>query len=243
MPYSKYFRPDQKLLLRPLRDDQERVENLSVYVVRYQADEIRLYLPYGNRPGEEYPFEPDMPVELVGEVLGLGLRITGTVQRQLERDRIDVRLNNDLQAFQRRLHPRGDVTVGLRYTRGHGALRTFRGQWEKNVRLLADQRSLKKLGHFPRVAINLGTGGLRFAIRSPVQVADLCMVLIQLQPGTTPICALAEVVWIADEGDEQAEKRTAGLQFINILKSDQQKIEVFLRDNRAVAGDPSTSTS
>ncbi|WP_148896486.1 PilZ domain-containing protein [Geothermobacter ehrlichii] len=243
MPYSKYFRPDQKLLLRPLRDDQERIENLSAYVVRLAEDVICLYFPYENRPGEEYPFEPEMPVELVGEALGLGIRITGNFQRQLDRDQVEIRLNNDLQAFQRRIHPRGDVTVGLRYTRGHGALRTFRSQWEKNVRILAGQRSLEKLGHFPRVAINLGTGGLRFAIKSSVQVADLCMVLIQLQPENTPICALAEVVWIAEEDDDQAEKRTAGLQFINILKSDQQKIETFLRETRTLAESPSENPS
>ncbi len=238
MPYARYFRPDQKLTLRPVKTDttSDVIEDLSAFVLQFENNRALLRLPYDNRPGEDYPFQPGMEVELVGEALGLGIRATGTLVTCPQRDQVEIELNPDLQAFQRRLHPRGDVRVGLRYTRGHGTLRTFRNQWEKNVRILTTKSALEKLGHFPRVDLNLGTGGIRFAIRPPVQVADLCMLLIQLTANESPICALAEVVWLAEEENENPSRRTAGLKFINILKSDQQRIEQFLKEQRAVEG-------
>ncbi|GAB4167598.1 MAG: hypothetical protein Tsb0017_18290 [Geothermobacteraceae bacterium] len=236
MPYARYFRPEQKLTLRPLAHGEsgDIIIDLSAFVLHFENNRARLQLPYDSRPGEDYPFEPGMPVELVGEALGLGIRVSGTLVASPQRDQVEIELNADLQAFQRRLHPRADVRVGLRYTRGHGALRTFRNQWEKNVRILAGKNALDKLGHFPRVDLNLGTGGVRFGIKTPVQVADLCMLLIQLEPTEAPICALAEVVWLAEEETEEVDRRTAGLKFINILKSDQKRIEQFLRDHRAI---------
>jgi len=231
MSYRKYFKNEQKLRLRPISGEQEneRVETLTAFLLKARGDSCDLRLPYDSRPGEEFPFVPGMEVELIGEALGLGVRITGNFDHYLKSEQVRINLNQTLEVFQRRGHPRQDVKVGLRYTKGHGALRTFRQQWKKNVVILNGANDLKKLGAFPRCQVNLSQSGLRFAIKPPVQVADLCMVLLELEPETPPVCALGEVVWTTDTGEEQSQDSLqVGMQFINILKNDQKRIDNFL---------------
>lgn len=238
MSYRKYFKVEQKLLLRPRHGEQdlERVETLTAFLLHPRGDSCDLRLPYESRPGEEFPFAKGMAVELSGEALGLGVRITGSFDRYLEQELVRIKLDPTLEVFQRRNHPRQDLLVGLRYTRGHGTLRTFRQQWKKNVRILAGKSNLEKLGSFPRCQVNLSEGGLRFAIKPPVVVADLCMVLLELEPKTPPVCALGEVVWVSDDGGQNQSGVQVGMQFINILKNDQQRLAEFM--NRTSATTP-----
>ncbi|ORJ62416.1 hypothetical protein B5V00_03790 [Geothermobacter hydrogeniphilus] len=241
MPYRKYFKTDQRLLLRPISGEQntDRVETLTAFIVHARGDSCDLRLPYENRPGEEFPFTAGMEVELSGEALGLGVRITGRFERYLDPGQLRISIDPTLEVFQRRNHPRRDVRVGLRYTRGHGTLRTFRRQWEKNIRILAGRTDLKKLGGFPRCQVNLSQGGLRFTIRPPVEVADLCMILLELEPQSPPVCALAEVVWISDPGEEPNQHGLdVGMQFIDILKSDQKRIADFMSHATGQASSP-----
>jgi len=228
MSYRKYFKNEQKLILRPVQDDEmaERVENLTVFLHEARQESCDLRLPYGSRPGEEYPFTEGMSVELSGEALGLGVRITGHFDRYFGDEIVRISLEPTLEVFQRRNHPRHEVRIGLRYTRGHGTLRTFRRQWDKNVHILAGSDHLQKLGSFPTCHVNLSEGGVRFAIRPPVEVADLCMILLELQQQAPPVCALAEVVWTSESAEKGALE--VGMRFINILKSDQKRIAEFL---------------
>lgn len=230
MRFPQYFKPGQKILLRPLDlPDDGRHETLTLYFREGEGDLFDLDFPYRIREGEDYPFAPGMPCELLSEALGLGLRLTGRFHSRQGRDRIRVAINPDLEILQRRQAPRIELSAGLRYTKGSGELRTFRGQWEKNIRILEAGADLSRLRPFPRCTVNLSCSGIRFAIRPPVQVADLCLLFIELAPGDRPVCTLAEAVWLADTVEN--DRRTVGMRFIDILATDQKRIERLVREH------------
>lgn len=236
--YLKYFRIDQKISLRSMAPPPPhgRVERLTVNLYAIGAGQFDLKLPYRLQPGEDYPFVPGMPFELLSDSFGLGIRLTGMFNEQINNDVIRLTVYPDLQVFQRRQHARVDMNIGLRYTRGSGKLRTFQSQWERNVLAIQRGQDLSKLGAFPRCQANLSAGGIGFHLKKPVRVADLCLLLMELEPQTPPICALAEIVWSFEITD--AEWWRCGLQYINILEEDQKRLDKFVKDNGGVVSKP-----
>jgi len=230
MVYSRYFKSGQKVLLR-ITEPAGRFEALPALFHDGADGSFDLILTTQARAEEGYPFTDGMPLELMSDHLGLGLRLTARFHQHLPGNRIRVELASDLQVFQRRLHRRLDMTVGLRFTKGRGTLRSFREQWEKNLQILDKTQDFAKLPPFPRTRVNLSAGGIRFEIAPPVEASDLCLLLMQLEPASRPICALSEIVWMNEPEGEQ--RRIAGLQFIGILDADQKRIEALIR----LAGD------
>lgn len=228
MPLTKYFKIEQKLLLRPIPTGEgaQTIEHLTTYLVDARGTSCDLRLPYGKTADEQFPFNEQMPVELMGDALGLSIRVIGSFDRYLDANTIRVDIEPDLEMFQRRLYPRHDRTVGIRYTKGRGTLRSYREQWKKNVELLKKNVDLSKLGNFPCNRVNISPSGLRLQLKPPVAESDLCLLLIKLDEQTPPICALAEVVWLGQQ--EDTDFLVAGMQFINIRKHDQKNIANFL---------------
>lgn len=227
MQYPKYFKSGQKILMRALAAPPGHFEALTVLYLDHGQGYLELGIPYRAKAGEEYPFAPDMPFELLSDRLGLGLRITCTFKEYCADGRnIRVAITSDLQIFQRRYHRRLDTTVGLRYTRGQGTLRTFREQWQKNLTILQQGGDPAKIPPFPPCKVNISPGGIRFAVNPPVEAADLCLLLIQFERTELPVSALAEVVWMADQ--EVEGRLIVGMQFISILESDRKNIEKLI---------------
>jgi len=228
MSLSKYFKPDQKLLLTPLPEGQENqtIEYLTTFLVDSKHDYCDLRLPYGKSVDEQFPFKNEMQVELMGDALGLGIKVHGHFDRYLDTNTIRIRINPNLEMFKRRYFPRSNCTLGIRYTKGRGTLRSYREQWLKNVQLLDKAVDLSKLRNFPRLPANISSSGIRIPVKPPIAEADLCLLLIELGENAPPVCALAEVVWISPQEDSDA--LLAGMQFIKIRKSDQQRIAKFL---------------
>lgn len=229
MRYTKYFKSEQKIFLRSLTPDAAsgRLDALTLYFQEEQGDCFDLLLPYQTGEEESFPFTPDMPFEILSNAMGLGVRLTGNFVEQRQPDLIRLRVNNDLQIFQRRLASRLDVTVGLRYTKGQGTLRTFRQQWEKNVQILRNTKDFTKIPPFPRTRVNLSNGGIRFQMKTPVRIADICLLLLKLEENGAPLCALAEVVWLDEE--EVQGRKGAGMQFLSIMEIDQKRIMDFIK--------------
>lgn len=233
MQYGKHFKSGQKIFLRALVPTgrlEGCYESLTTYLKEFGTGWFDLFLPYRTLEGEEFPFSPGMPFELRSESLGLGVRLTGQFIQRQGRDVIRVALNGDLQAFQNRLNPRLDTEAGLRYTRGRGSLRSFRDQWEKNVQILQGSGA-SSLGSFPRTRVNLSTGGIRFRLRAPVDPGSLCLLLLELEPQTVPVCTLAEVLWVGEAADD---RQNAGMRFLTILETDRKRIENLIRQNPTV---------
>ena len=235
MRYTKYFKSEQKIFLRSLTPDTSgRLDALTVYFHEKGGDHFDLLLPYQAKEEENFPFYPGMPFEILSDAMGLGVRLTGNFVEQRRPDLIRLKVNDALQIFQRRLASRLDVSVGLRYTKGHGTLRSFSEQWEKNVRILQNTTDFTKLPSFPRTMVNLSNGGIRFQIKSPVKIADLCLLLLRIEEDGAPLCALAEVVWLDEE--EVQGRRCAGMQFLSIMETDQKRINDFIKKASPAGG-------
>jgi hypothetical protein len=236
MSYSKYFKSGQKILLTLSTPEPVpgRTHSLTSYFQDAGPDYFDLTLPYGGGEEESFPFTVNMPFVIHSEAFGLGLRLNARFLKHLSKQTIRVTVAENLQVFQRRASPRIDFKAGLRYTKGRGTLRTFHEQWEKNVQILQNSKDLSKLGAFPRRPINLSSGGIRFDIKGPVEITDICLVLIDL--GTPPpVCVLAEVIWV--QPTESEERNTAGMRFLSLLDSDFKRLESFVRDHQKLLGE------
>lgn len=227
MLYQRYFKNGQKLLLNALdRSDDSRTELLSATMEGGDGDLFTLSLPYSADATEQYPFAVGRPFEISSEALGLGIRVTGSIEQKIDGQRLSLKINPDLQMFQRRNQPRLDCKLGIRISRGQGSLKMLRATWEKHIQVLQSPNAPTKLEGFHLCPLNLSSGGIRFALRAPVAAAELCLLLIDLQQATPPICALAEVVWTRPEQDEAIV--SSGMRFINILAADQQRIDRYI---------------
>ena len=238
MNYSKYFKPGQRILLRPLEpsESEGRSESLTVYFRDFSKGLFELELPYRTEKDEDYPFDETIPLELLSDAFGVGVRTTALFRCNPSPQIIRVEPTNELTIFQRRSKPRADLTIGLRFTRSLGKLRTFREQWRKNVQILAAGADLSRLGPSPRCAVNLSGSGIRFELKGPVDQAELFLLLLELAPGEGPICALAEVVWLAPAVETGLVN--AGMRFVNIQNKDQQRIERLVKNSTALLPPP-----
>lgn len=226
--YAKYFKTGQKIQLRVLDPTGGFREVLTVMFHDHGHGTIDLVLPYKSQEGEEYPFLPDMPLELSADALGMGIRMNVAFQGYTARkDVIRVVVTGELQIFQRRTQRRIDTVAGLRFSRGQGTLRTFREQWRKNVEIL-QKTDPATLPAFPEAQINLSNGGLRLTIKPPLDKADLFLVLLQLRKGEVPVCALAEVAWMGSANLPEG-RLSAGMQFIGIVESDRKRIDDYVK--------------
>lgn len=223
--FSKYFKAGQRVLLRRTAPEgQGRFEAINVFFHDFGADCLLLNLPQQVRAEEHYPFSEGMAFEISSEAMGMGLRMQGRCLG-LSGNTVRFGIEGDVQLFQRRFSPRANLVVGLRFTRGRGQLRSFREQWEKNVAILAKQNPAN-LPVFPTTPINISAGGVRVRVKMPVEISDLALLLIDLKDQSSPICALAEVVW-RGEADEEG-RCQAGMQFLNILETDQKRITTLI---------------
>jgi c-di-GMP-binding flagellar brake protein YcgR len=235
MAYTKYFKTGQKILLtlKATAPPSGRIISLTTFFQDAGKDYFDLTLPYGGKEEESYPFFPDMPFILHSEAFGIGLRLSCHFADRLKKDTIRVTIADDLQVFQRRGDIRVDVQAGLRYTKGRGTLRTFHEQWEKNVQILQHSKDLSKLGTFPKRLLNLSTGGMRFDIKGTVEIADICLVFLDI--GTPPpICALAEVVWVQET--ESKGRFSSGMRFVSLLDSDRNRLELYVNEEQRLRG-------
>lgn len=236
MNVGKYFKSGQKILLRPLAPDDRAGgdESLTVYFRDFSRGAFELELPYRLQQGEDDPFAAGLALELLSDAFGVGIRATGRYLDSPAPHLIRVESTAELAIFQRRIKPRADLKLGLRFSRGLGKLRTFREQWRRNVQILAEGKDFSRLGPAPRCAVNLSASGIRFQVKAPVEPAELFLLLLEPAVDEAPICALAEVVWTGPVRGTQVD---VGMRFINILDNDQKRIDRLIKE--ALAGTPS----
>ena len=227
MNYQRYFKPGQQLLLKALHDaaQNSRTELMTVFVVSLEEDSLVLSLPYGADAVEQYPFNEDILFEISTEAIGVGIRATGNFQKKIDGNQFSLKLKPDLQMFQRRFNQRLDCKLGIRFSRAGKTLQVMREIWEKNIEVLHSPEAPLIFDGFKPCQVNISSGGIRFSIKSPGNQGELCLILINLEDGNPPVCAIAEVVWVFMK-DESAV--TAGMRFINILSEDQQRIDNFI---------------
>mgnify|MGYP001293437549 CR=1 FL=1 len=229
MSLTRYFKPEQKVLLRRLDSSgpTEQFEALSAFVTEVGGSSLDLEFPYRSKEGKPYPFESGQSFELKTVSMGMGLKFRADFIDHRSGNRVRFSCSPNFQAFQQRPGARIDIRLGLRFSRGEGEISTLRRLWEKNVRLLHSGGKLKTLNDFRPCPVNLSAGGMRFTSTADMTLSDVCLVLINLEDDKPPICALAEVVWCSQE--EGSDLITKGLQFLNILEEDRERIETFIK--------------
>ena len=229
MAYRKYFKSDQKLLVTlPKAEGQKHQEVLTMYFADGTAKVLNLKLPYRFKKGEEYQFTEDMPLSLSTESMGVGIKITATFVKYLNQDMLQVKPLGTLEVFKRRAYPRVNVKLGVKYVRGSGTLRSFQAQWAKNIKVL-EKGVPPSLADLPQQQLNVSAGGIRFSVKAPVQMADLFLVLLDVEDNLPPICTLAEAAWIGEVDGKNLHQ--VGMQFINVLESDQKRLDRFVEIN------------
>ena len=238
MNYQRYFKAGQQLLLKALHDAEQngRTELMSVFIVSLEEDYLLLSLPYGKGAVDQYPFKEGLLFEVTTESIGVGIRTTGHFRQKLTEDQFTLQLSSDLQIFQRRITQRFDCKLGIRFSRAGNTLQAMREVWERNIEVLHSSEAPLIFKGFKSSQINLSAGGIRFSIKPPCNQGELGLVLVNLEDGNPPVCAVAEVVWIFMK-DKSAV--SAGMRFINILSEDQQRIENYItKSKRADSSSP-----
>jgi len=233
MDYQRYFKSGQQLLLKVQNDSEQkdRIELLTVFVVSLEEDSLLLSLPYGANAVDQYPFSEGLAFEISTEALGLGVRTTGSFKEKIDGEKFTLKLNPDLEMFQRRISQRYDCQLPIRFSRAAKTLQTMREIWEKNLEVLHSPEAPLVFDGFKSYRVNISNGGMRFSIKPPADQGELCLVLINLEDGKPPVCAIAEVVWISMEDESVL---TVGMRFINILSEDQQRIDEFIAKGQIV---------
>jgi len=231
MIHQRYFKNGQRILLSLQQQENDgRKEYLTAIVNGGDESSFIVSLPYSEDAAHQYPFSTGMKFEISSDSMGLGVRVSAEFKKQIDGNRISLLVNDDLQMFQRRNSPRIDCKLGIRFTRGQGALKALRKTWEKNIKLLHSPDAPLIFEGFKPCWVNLSSGGIRFNLRPPANPAELCLLLLNLEDGKVPICALAEIIWTRPENDETI--IVSGMRFINILEEDQKRISSFINQHK-----------
>ncbi len=229
MKFQRYFKSGQQLLLKASnKKDDDRTELITATVSSLADDRLIVSLPYGDDAAEQYPFEEISFFEITAEVFGVGIKALGNFEKRLGGNRFSLQLSPDLQMFQRRISKRYDCNLGIRFSRAAKTLKTMREIWEKNLVVINKPDAPVLFEGFHQVPVNISAGGIRFTIKPPANQGELCLILIKLDDGKPPVCAIAEIVWTCTNGDNIS----AGMRFINILGSDQQRIDDFVKSQK-----------
>jgi c-di-GMP-binding flagellar brake protein YcgR len=225
MSYGRYFATGQKTFIKRVfaKEEQTALDTITGYVTGTGVNHVDFSLPYGSDAANDYPFEPGMRFELLCDNKGMGLRLQASFQERLSSHDIRLQFEGNLEFISRRQYRRVDVTAWVGIKRGNGNLAAMRASWEENRQQLQAGVSAAKLTEFQKFPINLAGGGMRLPVKAPVKIAELLLVFLSIGDKGGIICAMAEVIW---SGNLQPDGiQPAGLRFLNILESDQARID------------------
>ncbi len=231
MNYQRYLKQGQKLVLQVQRDDaaSPRTELIAVALVSLEANRALLTVPYPSESIDHYPFESGVKFTATTEAMGMGVRVTGFFDRAVDHNSFILKLEPDLQLFQRQLHPRLDCDLGVRFSRAAKTLQSMRAIWLRNLDLLYSKDAPLFYEGFKPCRTNISVGGIRFTIKPPANQGELCLILVNLQDSKPPVCAVAEIIWSCTINELAV---TAGMRYINILGEDQNRIASFIKKHQ-----------
>lgn len=231
MNFQRYMKQGQSLLLRVQGESSQnpRTELFAVSVVALDGNRILLSVPHLATSADDYPFEKTTRFEVTTEAMGMGVRVTGCFEKVVDNNCLAVKLESDLQLFQRQRSPRLDCELGIRFSRAAKTLHNMREIWQRNIDLLYSNDAPLVFDGFKPCRTNISSGGIRFIIKPPANQGELCLIMINLEDGSPPVCAIAETVWSCTLNDMAVK---VGMRFINILSEDQSRIAAFIRKNQ-----------
>lgn len=229
--YSRYFSSGQKLQVQTLRNDNlpTRRESINALFANYELGYFDITLPQDWPVSDDSLFSGGRSLEIVSEKYGLWLKSTASFHSQPADKLIRLRMNNDLCLFRHRPKERVETRIGLRYSTPRGNLATSHRQWRQQIDKLTSTATALTVPSFARGQVNLSASGIRMSLQDPIKKNDLCLLMLALDEASEPICTLSEIIWTAP--NDQGNGTKAGMQFLNILEKDQQRIEQFVKQN------------
>ncbi len=231
--YGRYFSPGQKVLIQTLRSDElpARREALNVLFSNYELGHFDVLIPQGWPAGERTPFCEGQPLEIISECYGIWLKSTASLHSQPSDKVLRLQVNNDLCLFRHNPQQRVDTRIGLRYSTQRFNLPAFFRQWRQQISKLARTDAALIAPAMSTDTVNLSASGIRLPVQSSLNKQDICLLMMTLGQPSSPICTLCETIWTAPA--ENGQGQIAGLQFLNILEQDQQRLATFVRQNLA----------
>lgn len=229
MSYSKYFSKGQKVFIKRIFAEEQRValDSMTGYAMRSQSMQLDLALPYGCDAADSYPFEPGMKFEVSTDHMGMGLRLLASFCERISGQDIRLQFEGNLEFISRRIYKRVDVNAWVGIQRGQGNLAEMRQRWEEHRQKIKSGVSATELTEFKKHLVNLAAGGLRLWLDSPVELAERVLVYLSIGDKQGIICALAETIWIGQTKQDGTQQ--IGLRFLNILEEDQARINAVVK--------------
>ena len=197
-------------------------ESLSGVVTFSSVDSLELMITHGGGINEN---ETGVATyKLTSEALGSGLQVLADLTGIVADNILRFRMHGTLEMFQRRSVPRVDLSARIFHVCGNFPLASFKKEWQRVMERLRNNEVLPGLA-LQETEINLSAGGVGLAVDLKNRPTPLSMFFVALDEAL-PICALAETAW------EQCvdEKLRFGLRFIQILKTDQERINSLISD-------------
>lgn len=229
MSFGKYFIKGQKVFLKRLFSDEQppAVDTITGYAINSQPMQLDLALPYGSDAADSYPFEPGMKFEVMTDSRGMGLRLTASFVEKISAQDIRLEFAGDLKFISRRSYQRVDVNAWVGMKRSAGNLLEMSRLWREHMEQIKSGVSAAEFVEFEKYLINLAGGGMRLALKPPVNMAELVLLYVSIGDKKGIICGLAEVIWVAEE-EQSNGLQLAGLRFLRILEEDQARLDAVV---------------
>ncbi|MBK5274293.1 MAG: PilZ domain-containing protein [Desulfuromonadales bacterium] len=223
--FGKYFALKQRAYLINISEerDREQYESLSGTIVSSSGNSIALQIPYATEQASPDNGTQQTTFKLTSEFMGSGIQIMADLDKVTANNVFHLSLRNGLEMYQRREKPRVDVTIKIFQIRRDSSLAVYRKEFKRIM------DSMKTLGVRPTLtlqesSINISAGGMRTAIEASEPISPLSMFFLELAEDQPLVCAVAELVWSRRE----EEKLLCGYRFVQIRKSDQERISRYV---------------
>lgn len=224
MNYTTYFTRGHKVFLintSPERDSGI-FEAFSASITAADNNQFALHSRYPLHHGQEQTLKPGMRFKVTAESYGSGVQFSGTVH-SVSGNNFVINPENQIEMYQRSQILRMDTILDFRIFTRSAPLAFFMHEWKHYQTMLADN-STDKL-ELTSGEINLGAGGLRYLAAQSENQSDLAMVFIDLEQGTPPVCAVAELLWRRTLPDD--DRIAVGRRFVLIRKADQERVQAY----------------
>lgn len=224
--YSRYFSLRQKAFLINMSEERslEHYESLSGIIVNRHGDIIELQIPYLT--GQEYTENTELKgtYKLTTEALGSGLQIMADLKKITSGNIYHLQLRGAMEIYQRRKTARVNTTLKLFHARQNFPLSFYRKEFKRIMDYMNSQGLPPNL-KLREVPVNLSIGGIRLTIEPQEQPSPLSMFFLDVDGKIPPVCAIAESAWQSQENEEII----CGHRFIQILKADQERINLHVQ--------------
>lgn len=224
MNYAKYFKTNQKVLLRIMSNFDSAADYsgaITAHIVSSNSTLFEVSLPFVISGDEGAAFSVGQKFQIISEYFGLELKLTCYLEGPTDKRVIRFSPCGDLEFSCRRAYPRCDLSAKIYCIRSAETLHQGRKQWETALKKLSSGTGLPN-GKIERLTINLSAGGIAVPLLpATVTVGGLWLIYLDIDNSKIRTWTLGEVVWkkVMENGAHHS-----GLQFVAISVEDQQQI-------------------